>query len=854
MNNPHIDDPHFAPARLEPQPGTHRLPLQGIRIADFSWAGTGPYSTQLLSFLGAEVIKIESRNRPDQFREYALSHGWNDGTVNLDASPQFAEMNMGKLALGLNLKNPKARDLVRRIVAVSDIVIENMTPGTFARLGFGYENLRSIKSDIILCSISGRGSQGPGPAYAGIFAAMGGLSYLSGYTDGLPGSMRMPVDLTCGAFAAVGILAALWQRAQTGEGRWVDLACQEVTTALVGDAMLRSSAGLGNQTRVGNDHPSWSPHDCYPCKGTDEWISIAIRTEAEWRALCQVIGRGDLADTPQTENAQARRASKTLIDAAIGAWSSTLPKHDAMVRLQSARVPAMPSFNFADLEHDPHLRGQDVFGQIEQPHLGQLCVLAAPLRFRRHPLRPVSPSPILAQHNDYVLRDLLGLSHAEIEQLIADGAVERPTPPTGQEALVQDRPPQSAPLPATHAAEPAPYRPGKAAPVPPLAGITVLELAKSPAAAYCARLLCDLGARVVKVSAPRGDDALEAGDAVTRAYENAGKQSITLDMASNRGEALLQRLVKQADMVITEDQPDPEYPNAPTLPQSLAEAYPALVVLSVTPFGLEGPYASYRSAPLNSYHAGGQGYLFPPSLEDLERPPLKSAGNVGEYECGAGAALAGLSALWNRRATGEGELIDFSKQHWGMNLNRPFHPRYTIDGIVETRETQAYPWGGVFSCTDGDLLLLALADNQWEGLKKAINDPELSADDRFTTPGKRRANGRALRAIIAQWMLPQPRAAVLAILKDVATPAGPVQTPLEVLNYPIYKTRGFLQPLPLPGAPHAVAPGLPFQLGPSPVGITGPAPVEGEHNALVFMELLGLTGEEIAAARAEGII
>ena len=241
------------------------------------------------------------------------------------------------------------------------------------------------------------------------------------------------------------------------------------------------------------------------------------------------------------------------------------------------------------------------------------------------------------------------------------------------------------------------------------------------------------------------------------------------------------------------------------------------------------------------------------NVEDLDRPPLKSAGNAGEYESGIGAGLAALSALFNRRVTGEGELIDFSKQHWGMNLNRPFHPRYTVNGVIETRATQAYPWGGVYACADGDLLLLALQDRQWEALPNAMGNPELAKDERFTTPGKRNVNGRELRKIIAAWMRTQPRATVLAKLAEVGTPAGPVQTPPEVLAYPIYKTRNFLQPLPLPEAPNAVAPGLPFQLGPSKVGIAGPAPAPGEHNARVYAEL-GMTPQDIAAAAAEGII
>lgn len=846
MNTPNVSK--TPPAH---NPTAHRLPLHGVRIADFSWVGTGPYGTELLGFLGAQVIKVESRRRPDQMRDYARSHGWDDEADDLDASPYFCEMNLGKFGVGLNLKHPRAIELARQLVAVSDVVIENMTPGTFARLGLGYETLRSVKPDIILCSLSGRGTQSGGPAYAGIFAAMGGLSYLSGYEDGLPGSMRMPVDLTCGSYAAVGILAALWHRAQTGEGQFIDTACQEATTCLVGDAILRAAAGRGNQRRAGNEHPRWSPHDCYPCQGEDEWISIAIRTGEEWRALCQAIGRPDLVGAPETATAEARRAHKPLVDAAIGAWTATLPKYEAMRRLQAAGVPAVPSFNLRDFEDDPHLRAQGFFQPIDQPGIGALSVLGPPWRFHRRALRPVAPSPLMAQHNDYVLRDLLGVPPAEIERLVAEGVVEQPTPRPGGETLFQIRPPAvAAPAATPRAARPGAERAPRSG---PLVGVTVVEVATSSAAGYCGRILRDLGARVLKVMSPAPVGDLAPADEVSMAYENAGKLSVTLDVASARGEVLLGRLVAQADMVITDEQREPSRPDAPTLGERLGAAHPTVVVLSITPFGLEGPYAAFRCAPLNSYHAGGQGYLFPPSLEDLDRPPLKSAGNAGEYEAAIGAAIAGIAALFGRHSTGEGEIVDCSKQQWGISLNRPFHPRYTVDGIVETRATQAYPWGGVFACADGHLLLLAMQDKQWEGLVRAIGNPTLATDERFTTPGKRRANGRALRQIIAEWMRVQPRAAVLATLAHDGTPAGAVQTPAEILEYADYRVRGFLQPLPLPGAPAARAPGLPFRLGATPAGIAGPPPLPGEHNQLIYGEL-GLTDQEIATLRHAGIV
>ncbi|MBI3068354.1 MAG: CoA transferase, partial [Betaproteobacteria bacterium] len=237
----------------------------------------------------------------------------------------------------------------------------------------------------------------------------------------------------------------------------------------------------------------------------------------------------------------------------------------------------VPSFHLRDLEHDPHLREQRFFQPLDQPGIGPLSVLGPPWRFRRHALRPVAPSPLIAQHNDYVLRDLLGIAPAEIDRLVAEGVVEPPTPRPGGETLFQIRPAVVAPAVTAPTAAPRSARP-RANPPPhsgPLAGVTVVEVASSSAAGYCGRILRDLGARVSKVMPPAPVAELAPGDELSVAYENAGKLSVTLDVASAQGEELLRRLVARADMVITDEQPAPAGTGAPPgTARSLGECPP----------------------------------------------------------------------------------------------------------------------------------------------------------------------------------------------------------------------------------------------------------------------------------------
>ena len=254
---------------------TNQGALQGVRVADFGWVLAGPYATMLLGYMGAEVIKIESRRRPDEQR-IAHRAGFSS---ELDASSNFLEVNFNKKSVTLNLSTPEGAELARQIVATSDVVVENMRPGVMNRLGLGYPDLSAVKPDIIMVSISGWGQSGPlreYTAYAPCFASFGGLAHLIGYADGEPNTGTSAMDARSGTAAAFAALMALNIRQRTGQGQYIDLASGEALSCLVGDATMEYVLTGQSPARAGNRDTMMAPHNCYRCQGDDKWISIAF--------------------------------------------------------------------------------------------------------------------------------------------------------------------------------------------------------------------------------------------------------------------------------------------------------------------------------------------------------------------------------------------------------------------------------------------------------------------------------------------------------------------------------------------------------------------------------------------------
>ena len=397
-----------------------KMALEGIRIADFSWVWAGPYCTTLLGFFGAEVIKIESMQRPDQTRKGSIMNG--DTFEGVNSSPTFNNANLNKKGVSIDITTEEGQEIARRLVAQCDVVVANMRPGKMNKLHLGYEDFKKVKPDIIMLESTGFGVTGPYKHFAGfapIFASMGGLANLTGYTDGAPNPMSGVQDLRAGTQAAFAILAALYHRNKTGEGQYIDCSSSECVSTLVGNELMEYTMNGRSLMRTGNTDPVMAPHNVYRCKGDDKWVSIAVGTEEEWQSLVHVLGDPGWAKDEKFADMYARHEHAAELDAHIAEWTINLTHYDVMMKLQAAGVAAMPSFCATEILEDPHTIARDLFTTVEHPLLKTQHVMNPAWKLSETPGTIRKPGPVLGEDNVEVFTSLLGMTEAEVKDLEA---------------------------------------------------------------------------------------------------------------------------------------------------------------------------------------------------------------------------------------------------------------------------------------------------------------------------------------------------------------------------------------------------------------------------------------------------
>ena len=399
-------------------------PLDGVRIVDFTWAWAGPYATLLLALMGAEVIKVESMNRLDHTRLRSLMTGPTMGGP--DHSTVFNELNLNKLSVTLDLKKPEAIEIVKKLVKGADVVAQNMRPGAMDRLGLSYEVLREVKPDIIMLSSSAMGATGPERTYVGYaptFAAMGGLSYISGYPEGMPTMLSGVVDNRVATTSAFAVLAALNYRQRTGRGQQIDLSSTDAVSSLMGEVLLDYTMNGRVRERNGNHDEGMVPHNCYPCNGEDRWVTIAVSTEDEWQAFCKVLGNPSWTEDERFTDSDSRQRNEEELDRLVAGWTRQHSDYEATELLQKAGVAAAPSLNSEGVSKDPHSKERNIIVEVEHPKIGKRLVVGPPWRLSATPARIHHSSPLLGEHNQYVLGEILGMSQDEIDQLVEEEVV-----------------------------------------------------------------------------------------------------------------------------------------------------------------------------------------------------------------------------------------------------------------------------------------------------------------------------------------------------------------------------------------------------------------------------------------------
>jgi benzylsuccinate CoA-transferase BbsF subunit len=381
-------------------------PLEGLRVADFTWVIAGPSLTKNLALLGAEVIRIESATRA----EYRARGG------------NFALLNDNKKSCALDMSQDEAREIAKKIIAKCDIVVENFGKGVMDRFGLDYASLRQLKADIIMLSCSGLGRTGPDSdklAFGTLLQLYSGWSMLQGNPESdkvvVGGAWTDPLTAIHGTFA---VLAALYHRRRTGEGQYIDLSMVEATLCGLPEAAMDYSMNRHQPARRGNADPAVAPHGCFPCKGADAWVALSVSDAHEWQALCEALGRPELTCDERFADEFRRKEHETVLSAIIAAWTSTLTPYEAMERLQAAGVPAGPSLSILKLTEDPHLRARGLFVDTTGPD-GEAHVTIGPTWQFDPPLDvEFTPAPQLGQDSHYVLTELAGLEPAEVDRLI----------------------------------------------------------------------------------------------------------------------------------------------------------------------------------------------------------------------------------------------------------------------------------------------------------------------------------------------------------------------------------------------------------------------------------------------------
>lgn len=403
-------------------------PLAGVRIVDFCWVGAGSYATKLLADQGADVIKVESMARVDGIR---LSGPFAGGRRGVNRSGYFADRNTSKRSCAINMKTAEGRAVARALVARSDVVANNFTPGVMARFGLAWEDVHELNPAAVYLAMSTHGDGGPERDHLGYGLTISGIVGLHALS-GMPGRAPLgtgtnyPDHIPNPCHAAFAVLAALRHARRTGRGQYIDLAQTEATIPLLAPALVAAAASGVDPQPPGNGHEHHAPHGVYPTAGDDQWIAIAVATDEQFAALVDVleIEAGALGAVGAVATAAERRAVAGALDQLVAAHTHTREAGALVATLQRVGVPAGPVQDpRAVVEHDAQLAARHHWVRLDHREMGLSLYNAPPFRFSRTSNEIARPAPLLGEHTAEVCRDVLGMSEVEIESLVAEGVL-----------------------------------------------------------------------------------------------------------------------------------------------------------------------------------------------------------------------------------------------------------------------------------------------------------------------------------------------------------------------------------------------------------------------------------------------
>ncbi len=399
------------------------LPLHGIRVADFGQVIAAPVAAQMLAWLGAEVVLVETKSR-------MTTRVWPpfaDGEFGIDRSGGFNLVNNNKLSCSLNLRHPEALELAKGIISVSDVLVENYATGVMEHLGLGYDEVKKLRPDIVYMSLAAFGRSGAFKGLTGFHSVINlfsGLAAVTGYPGTHPRVMGGLIpDAFAGCYCVLAVLEALYHRSRTGEGQFIEVSMTEALTGMIPEAVMEYSLTGEEQQRTGNRDGRKAPHNVFRCLGEEKWVAVSVETDAQFRALSHASGNAGWAGDPRFATSAARLENQDALEALLQQWTAGLEVEEVVAALQDAGVPAAPVWDTAEVLADPHLVERGFVAPVEHPVVGTRTVPTLPWAADGRRGDALRPAPTFGQHNRWVLKELLQVPDEEYERLVLSGAI-----------------------------------------------------------------------------------------------------------------------------------------------------------------------------------------------------------------------------------------------------------------------------------------------------------------------------------------------------------------------------------------------------------------------------------------------
>ena len=399
--------------------------FEGIKVAEFAWVVVGPASSRYLAEHGATVVKIESHKRLDTNR---VNSPFVNNVPTPDSSMFFGRHNPNKYSVSIDLQSPSGRQLAWKLIQWADIMTESFSPGTMEKWGLGYEDVRKVRPDIIYLSSSMQGRGGPHSSYAGYgqnACNFSGFTELSGWPDRMPSAPHGAyTDYVCARFSAFALVAALIHKKLTGKGQLIEQSQFESSLHMLMPAIMEYQVNGTIMHRNGNRVPIASPHGVFQCQGDDRWVALSVMNEEQWSGFCSVIGKPELADRKDFATLDDRKAHEDELEKIVTEWTLQYTNTEVENILQKAGIPSHIVARPSDIYQDPQLAARNYFFPLEHSVMGlqkfepQGCFILS-----KSPRELTMPSPCVGEHNEYVFKELLGMSDDEIAEHLIDGSI-----------------------------------------------------------------------------------------------------------------------------------------------------------------------------------------------------------------------------------------------------------------------------------------------------------------------------------------------------------------------------------------------------------------------------------------------